>query len=85
MRTEWYYGKNTKESCDESPTDQEHKLGDRADQAYRDQLIVRSISFGYLTIGGAHCFRSFLPSVVSFERNTMVVLPQMLHFQSFSK
>ena len=37
---------------DESPTDQEHRFGDRADQAYRVQLTVSSISFGCLIFGG---------------------------------
>ena len=44
-----------KKLCDELPTDQEHKLGGRADQAYRVQLTARSISFG-----GALCFQFFL-------------------------
>ena len=36
---------------DEPPTDQEHRLGDRADQAHRAQLIARSIvSFGCLSL-----------------------------------
>ena len=48
-------GNKTKKSSDESPTDQKHRLGDRADQAYRFQLIVRSISFGCLIFGGACC------------------------------
>ena len=69
MRTEWYYGNKTQKLGDETPIDQEHKLGDRAGQAYRVQLTVKSISFGYLTVGGAYCFRFFLSSVVLFEIN----------------
>ena len=37
---------------DELPTDQEHRFGVRADQAYNVQLTVESISFGCLTFGG---------------------------------
>ena len=37
---------------DELPTDQEHRFGDRADQAYHVQLTVRSIFFGRLIFGG---------------------------------
>ena len=33
----------TKKPSDESPIDQEHRPGDRADQAHRAQLIARSI------------------------------------------
>ena len=41
----------TEKSSDESPTDQEHRPRDRADQAHRAQLIARSIiSFGCLSI-----------------------------------
>ena len=37
-------------SSDESPTDQEHRPGDRADQAHRVQLTARSISFGCVIV-----------------------------------
>ena len=41
----------TERPCDEPPTDQEHRRGDRADQAHRAQLIARSIiSFGCLSL-----------------------------------
>ena len=66
-------GNKTKKSSDESPTDQKHRLGDRADQAYRFQLIVRSISFGCLTFGGAYC--SIFPFLVVFETKTSLVVP----------
>ena len=49
----------TKKSSDESPTDQEHRPGDQAHQAYRFQLTTRNISFGCLTFGGAHCLTLF--------------------------
>ena len=58
--------KKTKKSSDKPPTDQEHRPGDRADQAHRVQLTARSISFGCLILGGAHCFQfSFLLAVPS--------------------
>ena len=42
---------NTKKPSDEPPTDQEHRSGDRADQAHRAQLIARSIiSIGRLSL-----------------------------------
>ena len=54
-------GNKTKKSSDESPTDQEPGLGDRAHRAYRVQLTVRDISFGCLIFGGAHSLQfSFL-------------------------
>ena len=41
----------TEKPSDEPPTDQEHRSGDRADQAHRAQLIARSIiSFGCLSL-----------------------------------
>ena len=41
----------TEKPSDEPPTDQEHRPGDRADQANRAQLIARSIiSFGCLSL-----------------------------------
>ena len=41
----------TEKPPDEPPTDQDHRPGDRADQAHRAQLIVRSIiSFGCLSL-----------------------------------
>ena len=42
----------TEKSSDEPATDQEHRPGDRADQAHRFQLIARSIiiSFGCLSL-----------------------------------
>ena len=41
----------TEKLSDEPPTDQEHRRGDRADQAHRAQLIARSIiSFGCLSL-----------------------------------
>ena len=41
----------TEKPSDETPIDQEHRPGDRADQAHRAQLIARSIiSFGYLSL-----------------------------------
>ena len=48
-----YCGNKTKKPSDKSPTDQEHRVGDRAHQACRVQLTVRSISFGFLIFGGA--------------------------------
>ena len=44
-------GSKTEKSSDESPTDREHRPGDRADQAHRVQLIARSISLGCLIVG----------------------------------
>ena len=35
----------TEKASDEPPVDQEHRPGDRADQAHRAQLITRSITF----------------------------------------
>ena len=49
----------TKKSSDKLPTDQEHRPGDQADQAYRIQLTTRNISFGCLIFGGAHCLNFF--------------------------
>ena len=48
--SEWLITRNKSEkTSDEPPTDQEHRHGDRADQAHRAQLIARSIiSFGRL-------------------------------------
>ena len=41
----------TEKPPDEPPTDQEHRPGDRADQAHRAQLLARSIiSFGCLSL-----------------------------------
>ena len=41
----------TEKPSDEPPTDQEHRPGDRADQAHRAQLIARSIiSFGCISL-----------------------------------
>ena len=51
-------GNKTKKSSNESPTDQEHRAGDRDYQAYRVQLTVGSIFFGYLIFGRAHCLKS---------------------------
>ena len=50
--SEWFINRNkTEKPSDEPPTDQEHRPGDRADQAYRAQLIARSIiSFGCLLL-----------------------------------
>ena len=45
-------GNKTEKTFDEPPTDQEHRLGDRSDQAHLVQLIARSIiSFGCLIVG----------------------------------
>ena len=48
----YWSGRNkTQKPSDEPPTDQEHRPEDRADQAHRPQLIVRSIiSFGCLSL-----------------------------------
>ena len=52
----------TEKPSDEPPTDQEHRSGDRADQAHRAQLIARSIiSFGCLLLANSvlvfvYCF-----------------------------
>ena len=50
--SEWVIARNkTEKPSNEPPTDQEHRPGDRADQAHRAQLIVRSIiSFGCLSL-----------------------------------
>ena len=52
--TEWseqfIAGNKTEKSSDEPPTDQKHRLGDRA-EARRVQLTARSISFGCLIVG----------------------------------
>ena len=41
----------TEKPSDEPATDQEHRPGDRADQAHRSRLIARSIiSFGCLSL-----------------------------------
>ena len=41
----------TEKPSDEPPTDQEHRPGDRADQAHRARLIARrTISFGCLSL-----------------------------------
>ena len=43
--------KKTEKTSDEPPTDQEHRPGDRPDQAHRAQLIARTIiSFGCLSL-----------------------------------
>ena len=42
-------GNKTEKSFDKPPTDQEHRPGDRADQAHRVQLTARSISFAFLS------------------------------------
>ena len=45
-------GNKTEKPSDEQPTDQEHRPGDRANQAHRVQLTARSIiSFGCLIVG----------------------------------
>ena len=47
----WSERNKTEKPFDEPPTDQEHRLGDRADQAHRAQLIARSIiSSGCLSL-----------------------------------
>ena len=38
-------------SSEKTPADQEHRPGDRADQAHRVQLTARSISIGCLIVG----------------------------------
>ena len=55
-------GNETEKSSDEPPTDQEHRPGDRADQAHRVQLTARSIiSFDCLIVGEiSFCFFCFL-------------------------
>ena len=55
----YHCGNKTKKKSDESPTDQEHRLGDRPDQAKRVQLTLRGISFGCLIFGGGHCLRFY--------------------------
>ena len=42
-------GNKTEKLSDESPTDQERRPGDRADQAHRVWLTARSISFASLS------------------------------------
>ena len=71
-------GNKTNKSSDEPPTDQEHRPGDRADQAYRVQLTARSISFGCLIFGGARSQVSFLSVVPSqsFISSTVFLLQQ---------
>ena len=60
--SERFIVRNKIEKSDESPTDQEHKPGDRADQVHRAQLIAGSIiSFGCLSLvksvfGFVYCF-----------------------------
>ena len=51
-RSKRFIARNKAEKpSDESPTDQEHSPGDRADQVHRAQLIARSIiSFGCLSL-----------------------------------
>ena len=44
-------GNKTEKPPDESPTDQEHRPEDRADQAHRVQLTARSIFFDCLIVG----------------------------------
>ena len=48
---QFFAGNKTEKSSDEPPTDQEHRPGDRVDQAYRVQLTARSVSFGCLIVG----------------------------------
>ena len=46
----WSEQNKTEKLSDEPPTDQEHRPGDRADQAHRARLIARSIiSYGCLS------------------------------------
>ena len=60
----------TEKPSDEPPTDQEHRPGDRADQAHRAQLIARSIiSFGCLSLVKSvfvfvYCFKKILNSFI---------------------
>ena len=44
-------GNKTEKSSDEPRTDQEHRPGDRADQAHRVKLTARSTSFGCFIFG----------------------------------
>ena len=67
--------KTTKRLCDESLTDQEHKFGDRADQAQRVHISMRSISFDFFIFGGAYFLR-FTYLMVSLKRKSLVVLAQ---------
>ena len=47
----WSERNKTEKPSDEQPTDEEHRPGDRADQAHRARLIARSIiSFGCLSL-----------------------------------
>ena len=55
----------TEKPSDEPPTDQEHKPGDRADQAHRARPIARSIiSFGCLSL-----VKSFFVFVYCFSNS----------------
>ena len=54
-------GNKTKKSSDEWSTDQEHRPGDRADQAHRVQLTARSIFFGCLIFGEINLFFFAVP------------------------
>ena len=60
----------TEKPSDEPPTDQEHRPGDRADQAHRTRLIARNIiSFGCLSLVESvfvfvYCFFEYLYSKV---------------------
>ena len=46
-----YYWSKTQKPSDEPPTDQEHRPGDRADEAHRARLMARSIiSYGSLSL-----------------------------------
>ena len=74
-----------KKPCDDSPTDQEHKLGDRADQAYpgsagREEHPFQLLNFGGLTVFDFHFF-----SVVLFKMRILGHSSAKLHFQLFSK
>ena len=50
--SEWFIARNkTEKSSNDLPTDQDHRPGDRADQAHRAQLIARSIiSFSCISL-----------------------------------
>ena len=66
----------TEKPSDEPPTDEEHRPGDRADQAHRAQLITRSIiSFGCLSLAKSISF-SFTVFSNSFILKYSVVLRQ---------
>ena len=54
-------GNKTEKSSDEPPTDQEHRPGDRADQAHCVQLIATSISFACLIVGEISFRFRFVP------------------------